>query len=280
MKNRSRILVAALGAITCLIATPRVHAGKEALELRAPQKNYLTHEPLLVTIRSNGVKSSLPAADKSDAALLRFDVKPAVKARPAIKPLLVESKVDGKAGPVASRRYDLLEWFQFPAEGTFTVTALLQADGASYVSEPITFTIRRPGKGDKEAGPVDRLHHLPWCSYVADAFCGDTFDLVKQWPDSQLAVYAHYWSGLHLQHKKENAKAVDSFQIVVSRYPTSVVTPAARIGLAEALLATGKRSDARATLEPFFQKGDTATLATDSERIAATSLKRLIDSAK
>lgn len=270
---RSSLRLCACSLLALAAAAIPVCGGDKPLQLQASQKSYLTHEPLLMTVRAEGTKVALPAADKGDASLLRFDVKPPLKARPTIKPLLVESKVDPKAA-IASRRYDLLEWLQFPAEGTFTVTAVLQANGVTMSSEPVTFSIARPAKGDKEWGPVDRLHHLPWCSYVTDAFCGDTFDLVKQWPDSQLAVYAHYWNGLHLQNKKEHAKAVESFQTVLTKYPTSVLVPSARIGLVEGLTATGKLGEARAALEPIFAKSDTAVQATDSERAVAASLRK------
>src|SRR5262245_12711118 len=198
------------------------------LVLKADQKEYLTLEPILVTVKSQspGLSAGAGAKDR-----IRFDIKPAVKPRPGAKALPQEAKIDDAAA--TNRVIDLLEWYQFPAEGTFTVQAALDADQAAR-SAPITFTIRRPAKDDPEWGPVDRLHHMPWSNYITDAFCGDTFDVVKRWPESKLAKYCHYWNGLHHQHKKEYDKAIDSFRLVAAQ-PGFVLTEHAKRGISECM---------------------------------------------
>src|SRR5262249_10955255 len=150
-----------------------------------------------------------------DQPSLSFEVKPSVKPRQGAKPLPWEAGQSSKR----TRLFDLLEWFQFPAEGEFTVTATLKLGGWTHTSEPITLTLRKPDKKDAEAGPVDRIHHVPWSNYVPDAFCGDTFDVVKRWPDSKFAKYCHYYNGLHLMHKKEYDKAITSLRVVVEKHP-------------------------------------------------------------
>src|SRR6516164_1394392 len=77
-----------------------------APRLQAGQKEYLTLEPILVTVRS---ATALPAAPGKG---LRFEIQPPVKARSGAKPLPVEGA--NTEGTVTSRVYDLLEWFQFP----------------------------------------------------------------------------------------------------------------------------------------------------------------------
>jgi TolA-binding protein len=118
--------------------------------------------------------------------------------------------------------------------------------------------VRRPG--DAERNPVARLHHLPWSNYVTDKFCGDTFDLVKQWPKSKLARYAHYWSGLHLQHTKEYDKAIASFRTVLADYPDFVLAPDADLGIVECLVA--QKRLAEAAQHPMAEriKGSRATI--------------------
>jgi hypothetical protein len=106
------------------------------------------------------------------------------------------------------RHYDLLEWFAFPENGgTWTVQAIFENKGAKLTSAPVTITLRKPGKTDAEHAPMARLHHIPWSNYDTNAFCGDTFDVVKQWPKNRFAKYCHYWNGRYLQNKKEFEKA-------------------------------------------------------------------------
>jgi hypothetical protein len=213
--------------------------GKKTLVLSA-QADLLTFEPILVNVQLSGKGASLPAG--LDKGPLQFQITPAVKLRQGAKPLPLEGKVEN----APSRCYDLLEWYQFPAEGTFKIQAIV-ADGSAKVTSPaVTITIRRPDKQDAEWGPVDRLHHMPWSNYVTDCFCGDTFDVVKRWPDSKLARHCHYYNGLYSQHKKEHDKALASFKIVTEKYPDFVLADAASYGIAECLLAQGKQAEAMA----------------------------------
>src|SRR5262245_42556085 len=76
------------------------------LRLAASQKEFLTLEPILVTVEG---KSALPA---SPGKSLVFQITPAIKERKGARPLPGEAKAEGKQ----NRLYDLLEWYQFPAE--------------------------------------------------------------------------------------------------------------------------------------------------------------------
>jgi hypothetical protein len=194
------------------------------LNLTANQKELLTLEPILVKVEG---KSSLPS---SPGKTLSFQITPPVKERKGARPLPLEAKTEGKQ----SRLYDLLEWYQFPAEGKFIIQA--KADG-KFISAPLTITIRRPDKKDPEWGPVDRLHHIPWSNYVTDCFCGDTQDVVKRWPESKLAKYCHYYNGMFYQHKKDYDKAIASFKLASERYPGFELAEAARSGIRECLAA-------------------------------------------
>ena len=95
---------------------------------------------------------------------LSFEIKPTVKARSAAKPLPLEAQSSAKK----ARLFDLLEWYQFPAEGEFTVTAVITNGETAVKSKPIVVTLRKPDKKDSEAGPVDRIHHVPWSNYDDD----------------------------------------------------------------------------------------------------------------
>jgi hypothetical protein len=212
--------------------------GQRTLALSAAQADHLTLEPILVTVQLSGKDAALPAGVEKGP--LRFQITPAVKPRAGAKPLPLEDKVDRSP----RRRCDLLEWYQFPAEGTFKIQAVVDEGSVKVTSQAVTITIRRPGKEDAEWGPVDRLHHIPWSNYVTDSFCGDTFDVVKRWPESKLAKYCHYYNGLFSQQKKEYDKALASFKIVMADYPDFVFADAANYGVAECLVAQGKRAEA------------------------------------
>jgi hypothetical protein len=220
-----------------------------AVSLSAGQKEILTQEPILVTAQLESPRGAvLPAGP---GTTLRFDVQPAVKPRKGAKPLPLEAQ--GAELPATVRTYDLLEWFQFPAQGTWTVQAVVEHNGNTIKSSPLTVTISRPAKDDKEFGPVDRLHHMPWSNYTDNAFCGDCFDLVKRWPDSRLARYAHYWNGVYHQNKKEYDKAVESYRTAAA-YPDFVLADHAAFGLVECLLAQKKVAEAAQHAEALERK--------------------------
>jgi hypothetical protein len=245
MTMKTRLCLTACGLVALLAANVTTAGnepsqGQRTLVLSAAQADHLTLEPILVTVKFSGKNGTLqPGLDKGP---LQFQITPAVKLRKGAKPLPLEDKVD-----IAPwRRYDLLEWYQFPAEGTFKIQAAVDDGSAKVTSQTVTITIRRPDKQDAEWGPVDRLHHIPWSNYVTDSFCGDTFDVVKRWPESKLAKYCHYYNGLFSQHKKEYDKAIASFKIVTEKHPAFVFADAANYGIAECLMAQGKRAEATA----------------------------------
>jgi hypothetical protein len=216
---------------------------KPAARLAVDQAELLKLEPILVTLKIEGVPgAALPAALGSEAQsaadALRFEVDPAVKPRPAAKPLPGEAATANQ--PKASRTYDLLEWFQFPDQGTFRVRAVYEHAGERVASEPITLRIEAPKSGDTDFDAVARIHHIPWSNYETDAFCGDTFDVVKKWPNSKLARYCHYWSGRYSQTKKEYDKAIASYCELLDKYPDFPLAGDARRALKECEQAQGK----------------------------------------
>lgn len=184
-----------------------------------------------------------PGPGESKVGTLSFEIQPAVKPLSGAKPLPLEAQA-----PVInahSRDYDLLEWYQFPASGKFTVRAVLQHKGVTLASKPIAFSIRQPAKDDPELPSVARIHHPPWCNYGTNKFCGDTFDLAARWPDSRLAKYCHYWNGRFLEHNKQYDKAMESYQTVIKKYPEFALADDADFGNVECLYAQGKLEEAR-----------------------------------
>ncbi len=233
------------------------NAAQNPVSLTIAQKDLLTLEPILVAVHAPGInlqpgldngQKAIPTSSQAQA-LVRFTIEPPVKPRPGAKPL----ELEGRLGGAQTHLFDLLEWFQFPA-GTFTVKATVQKGGTLLSSAPIQFTIRRPDKKDAEWGPVDRLHHIPWSNYVVDAFCGDTFDVVKRWPDSRLAKYCHYWNGLHLLHKKDYQQALASFRTVVKNYPNFELAAFADLGIVECLFSLKQFAQAAAQLETIRER--------------------------
>lgn len=207
--------------------------GKDGLKLSAAQTEFLRQEPILVTLRAEGdaAATGLPAAvgGESAARSLRFEVEPAVKPRKGAKPLPEEARTES----AAARKYDLLEWFEFPGSGTFTVRAVYESAGARFASAPVTVTLRTPKAGDPDADAVARIHHVPWSNYETNAFCGDTADVVKRWPESKLARYCHYWNGRYAQNQKDYARAIASYESLIAKYPDFALVDDARRGIEE-----------------------------------------------
>lgn len=230
--------------LACLLAPAVAPAsgadGRGALKLSADQSVFLRQEPILVTLRAEGDSAQgLPATvgGESLSQSLRFEIEPAVKPRKGARPLPEEARADA----TATRTYDLLEWFEFPGAGTFTVRAVYDRAGDRLTSGPITVTLRTPEKGDAEFDAVARVHHVPWSNYETNAYCGDTFDVVKRWPDSQFARYCHYWNGRYSQNRKEYAKAIASYEELIARYPGFVLADDARRGIEECRKALASR---------------------------------------
>jgi hypothetical protein len=227
-----------LGAL-CAVAA-RAGEEKGVLRLSTARTELLRLEPILVTVKIEGdAELGLPAAPggESVAEMFGFEIEPAVKPRPKAKPLPFEEKT----ALAPARKFDLLEWYQFPDKGEFTVRAVFMHGGTRYASEAVRLTIRKPEKGDAEFDAVARLHHMPWSNYDTNAFCGDTFDVVKRWPDSKLAKYCHYWNGRYSQNKGELDKAIASYETVLKQYPDFELADAARLGLAECKTAASKK---------------------------------------
>src|SRR5262249_49391628 len=155
MDNRRSWLGVALGLVLTGAATA---ADKETLQLNCSQKEFLTLEPILVTVRAPGDAIALPAVPrKGKGGTPSFTAEPAVKPRKGANPLPLEGQ--GAEPNVSSRRYDLFEHFTFPDKGTWTARAVLETDAGTLTSQPISITIRKPAANDKEQPPVARIHH-------------------------------------------------------------------------------------------------------------------------
>jgi hypothetical protein len=235
--------VAVMGAVVLggLVAGS-AGAGEEkgVVRLATARTELLRLEPILVTVKIEGeAELGLPAAlgGESAAEMFGFEIEPAVKTRPKARPLPLEAKT----ALASARTYDLLEWYQFPDRGEFTVRAVFMHAGTRYASDPVRLTIRKPAKGDAEFDAVARVHHIPWSNYDTNAFCGDTFDVVKRWPESKLAKYCHYWNGRYSQNKDEFDKAIASYETVLKQYPDFEFADAARLGLEECKTAASRK---------------------------------------
>jgi hypothetical protein len=253
--------------------------AKEGLRLSAGQKEFLWLEPILVTVRVDSPRlSGLPAAPADNkAGTLRFEIDPVVKPRSGAKPLPLEIQDTGSSAQ--TRVYDLLEWFSFPEKGgPWSVRAIFEQNGTKLVSEALTVSLQKPAKTEAEFEPMARLHHTPWSNYDTNAFCGDTFDLVKRWPDSRFAKYCHYWNGRYSQNKKEFDKAIESYRTMVQKYPDFVLADAAAYGVVECLYAQKKLHDAKSLNSALREK--LAAKATDlglKSGAGRTTVHRLAD---
>jgi hypothetical protein len=221
-----------LGAFCLLTVAAQAGDDMQRITVTSSQTEFLRNEPILIGLRvEGGTATNLPAAPDGEGAAtgLRFEVEPKVNLRKGAKPLPGEARV--AASP--SRTYDLLEWFEFPESGTFTVRAVYESGSTRLTSAPVRVTIQNPKIGDAEFDAVARIHHVPWSNYETNAYCGDTADVVKRWPASKLARYCQYWNGRYAQHQKDYAKAIASYEEVIANYPGCLLAEDARRGLEE-----------------------------------------------
>src|SRR5262245_39924626 len=121
----ARICLAACGLVALLAANATTWGNEPSqsqgmLVLSAAQADHLSKEPILVTVQESGTLATLQAG--LDQGPLQFQITPAVKLRKNAKPLPLEDKVKS----ASRRQYDLLEWYEFPTEGTFQIQAVLK----------------------------------------------------------------------------------------------------------------------------------------------------------
>lgn len=237
-----KIPMAALALLVVCFSLGAAQSADSPVGLTLTQKEFVWLEPMIATVRVAGEKPvALPAGPEEGR--LRFVIEPEVKRRTDAKPLYVESRAAHLQ--VNLRRYDLFEWFSFPQKGgTWTVKAVVTHDGSEVTSQPIRFSMAPVAKGHDDYLAMRRLHHPPWSNYEVNKFCGDTFDLVKQWPTSRLAKYSHYWSGRYSQNKGEYEAAIGSYRIVIEKYPDFVLVDYAGYGIVECLAAQNKHKEA------------------------------------
>jgi tol-pal system protein YbgF len=96
-------------------------------------------------------------------------------------------------------------------------------------------------------------------------------DLLRAYPQSQLAGNAQYWLGeaYYVTHDYDNAAA--SFRAVGEQYPQSPKVPDALLKLGLTQIEQKKPADARATLKQVVQRFP----GTDAARLAASRLQTL-----
>jgi tol-pal system protein YbgF len=96
-------------------------------------------------------------------------------------------------------------------------------------------------------------------------------DLLRNYPQSQLAGNAQYWLGeaYYVTHDYDNAAA--SFRAVGEQYPQSPKVPDAMLKLGLTQIDQKKPADARATLKQVLQRFP----GTDAARLAASRLQNL-----
>src|ERR1700730_12102941 len=111
--TRLRLSIIGVAVLSCAHVLAEGDEASPRLGLVIEQKEFLTLEPILVRVQ--GTSKQLQGLHPAPGKLLRFDVRPPLKPRGGAKPLPLEGRVE----TASKRTYDLLEWFQFPAEGAF-----------------------------------------------------------------------------------------------------------------------------------------------------------------
>ena len=99
MKIRHFLAVSTIGLLSAVAWMPVSDAQDQpaGLQMRSTQKEFLTLEPILVTLSLDD--KSVPAlpVEVGNKSGLRFEIKPPVKPRSGAKPLVAEAKNPSKA---------------------------------------------------------------------------------------------------------------------------------------------------------------------------------------
>jgi tol-pal system protein YbgF len=91
-------------------------------------------------------------------------------------------------------------------------------------------------------------------------------EMLRQFPNSDLAPDAQLSLGDALQAEGRTTEADTAYQAVLTRYPTSTAAPTAQYKLALSLMQQGKRAEARAAMQRVvrnYPQSDASALATD-----------------
>jgi hypothetical protein len=228
-------VLACFAAAFAVIAPAR--SESPSLRLKAARADLLVGEPAYLLVTAAGEARVLPASADGD---LRFvlDRPQSERKRPAAASATLPSPAE----------YDLLESYSLTQPGEYTVRAVLKTPAGTLESNPVTLRIDAPSTSDDKAA-LDRLHHFPWSNYVADKFCGDTFDLVAKWPDSRYAPYARYFCGRYLQTHDDLDGAIAAYRALIEKHPSMALADDAAYQIAATLRAQKKDAESRAQLE-------------------------------
>lgn len=203
------------------------------------QSTVLYGEPILLTVEApDGTNLPWYANPETD---VWFEIEGPIAPVEPDEPTAVDSS-SYRAGNAAV--YNVLDYYWYTEEyaGDIEITVNAEIDGDNLVSEPISVTVEEPA-ADDDIDALDRLHHFPWINYLPDRYCGDTFDLVDEWPESAFAPYSHFYSGRHLQFEGKLDAAIGSFETVLE-CPSFALTPEAAYHIAESYRELGQHAEA------------------------------------
>ncbi|WP_321323839.1 tol-pal system protein YbgF [Thiomicrorhabdus sp.] len=89
---------------------------------------------------------------------------------------------------------------------------------------------------------------------------------IKQYPESELASNAAYWSGEGYLIKGDNQKALDSFLMVIQRYPNSTKVPDATLRAGDSYSNLGDNKKAEALYKQIIESRPSSRAAQNAQK--------------
>jgi tol-pal system protein YbgF len=115
-------------------------------------------------------------------------------------------------------------------------------------------------KSSDEAGAYRNAFNMLIKKQYAPA--GEAFEsYLKQYPNGQFLVNAHYWLGEIYLLQKKSSLALEQFQAVVDQFPHSSKVSDSKLKIAQILAQTGKVKEARVLLTTIIKKYPGSTAA-------------------
>jgi tol-pal system protein YbgF len=181
----------------------------------------------------------------------------------ALNQVMMESGSSGSAAELRSLRGDV-EKLRFDLDGVEKRSRdlyqdldrrLPKADGSAgagtspggAIGSGSSQASENPGAPEEEAAYLQAFDLLKSGRY--DDAIGGFRSMIQKWPSGRYADNAWYWMGEAYYVKREYASAIQSFQTVPDRFPTSPKAADALLKMALALGESRQKDQARATLQ-------------------------------
>jgi len=146
---------------------------------------------------------------------------------------------------------------------------------AQRASLPASLNLGTASKSAERGNPADeQIRYLAAYDLVKNKRFDEATlamkNFIAQYPQGGYTANAHYWLGELYLVKKENDSAIQEFETVLTRFPSSSKAASSQLKIAYALIASGKQGQARERLQEILRKyPDTPTAHMANNKLEA-----------